>query len=77
MDEEQRTAKILRFLGAKGLQGCPVCGEGSFAVGPRYLLIKEAEANVDQDQHGSSVVVPVMCGNCGHMMLFGPRMLPE
>ena len=76
--QQHRSDRILKLLVSKGLGGCPVCSEGQFSVGPEHLLIATPEFD---GKEGAVVegtaVVPVMCGNCGHTMLFGPRMLPE
>jgi hypothetical protein len=71
---EQRTDRILGFLADQGLRGCPICGEGHFGVGPQHIILA-TEHHTDPSE--ASAVVPVLCGNCGYMMLFGTKMLPD
>jgi hypothetical protein len=75
MDEERRADRILDFLRSKGLRGCPVCNQEQFAVGPEHLLVR-TDQDPEQEWLLGQVVVPVACGNCGHTMLFSPRMFP-
>jgi hypothetical protein len=76
--EQQRSDRILNFLVSKGLHGCPVCGQGQFSVGPEHVLIATPDpAMVEGAPVEGSAVVPVMCSNCGHVRLFGTRMLPN
>jgi hypothetical protein len=44
-------------------------------VGRAYRILLRTEELIDPAE--GSAVVPVMCGNCGYMMLFSPRMLPD
>jgi hypothetical protein len=69
--EAERIRQILEFLESKGLRACPICGASDFAVGERHALVSAA------NPAEASAVVPVLCGNCSHMMLFGTRMLPD
>ncbi len=76
--EQQRSDQILNFLVSKGLHGCPVCGQGQFAVGPEHVIISTPEPDtLEGAPVEGSAVVPVMCGNCGYTMLFSTRMLPN
>jgi hypothetical protein len=75
--EQQRSDRILAFLVSKGLHGCPVCSQGRFSVGPEHVIISTPDpGTMEGAPVEGSAVVPVMCGNCGHTMLFGTRMLP-
>jgi hypothetical protein len=51
-----------------------ICGEGRFGVGPQHFILA-TEHRTDPSE--ASAVVPVLCGNCGYMMLFGTKMLPD
>jgi hypothetical protein len=76
--EQQRSDRILAFLVSKGLHGCPVCSQGQFSVGPEHVIISTPDPDtLEGAPVEGSAVVPVMCGNCGYMMLFGTRLLPE
>lgn len=76
--EQQRSDRILEFLVSKGLQGCPVCSQGQFSVGPEHVIISTPDPDaVEGAPVEGSAVVPVMCGNCGYMLLFGTRVLPN
>jgi hypothetical protein len=76
--EQQRSDRILNFLVSKGLHGCLVCSQGQFSVGPEHVIISIPDpAPVEGAPVEGSAVVPVMCSNCGHMLLFGTRMLPN
>ncbi len=76
--QQERSDRILKFLVSKGLEGCPVCSEGQFSVGPEHLIIATPELDgEDTAAVEGTAMVPVMCGNCGHTMLFGTRMLPN
>jgi hypothetical protein len=81
--EQQRSDRILNFIVSKGLQGCPVCGQGQFSVGPEHVIISTPDpapvegAPVEGTLVEGTAVVPVMCSNCGHMLLFGTRVLPN
>ena len=76
--QQKRSDQILEFLVSKGLHGCPICAQGQFSVGPEHVIISTHDpfAAVDAPVEGSAVV-PVMCANCGHTMLFSPRMMPD
>ncbi len=69
--EAERTRRVLDFLESKGLRTCPICGEGIFGVGERHAIMTAA------NPAEASAVVPLLCGNCGYMMFFGTRMLPD
>jgi hypothetical protein len=76
--EQQRSDRILQFLLSKGLHGCPVCAQGRFSVGPEHVIISTPDPDqVEGAPVEGSAVVPVMCSNCGHTMMFGARMLPN
>jgi hypothetical protein len=76
--EQHRSDRILKFLVSEGLHGCPICDQGQFSVGPEHLIIATPEPDrVEGAPVEGTAVVPVMCGNCGHTMLFGTRMLPD
>jgi hypothetical protein len=76
--EQQRSDRILNFLVSKGLHGCPVCSQGQFSVGPEHVVISTPDpATAEGAPVKGSAVVPVMCSNCGHMLLFGTRELPH
>ncbi len=76
--QQQRSDRILKFLTSKGLQGCPVCSQGQFSVGPEHVIISTPGPETEEDAPvEGSAVVPVMCGNCGYTMLFGTRALPN
>jgi hypothetical protein len=72
--KQQRTDRILDFLVDKGLVGCLVCRHGQFGVGSECFIMHTEHFD---DPSEASSVVPVMCANCGYMMLFGTRMLPN
>ena len=75
--EQRRSDRILNFLVSKGLHGCPVCAQGRFSVGPEHVIISTPDPDMAEGAPvEGSAVVPVMCGNCGHTMLFGTRTLP-
>ena len=76
--QQQRSDRILQFLTSKGLHGCPVCSQGRFSVGPEHVLISTPDPDTEEGAPvEGSAVVPVMCGNCGYVMLFGTRLLPD
>ncbi len=76
--EQQRSNRILEFLVSKGLQGCPVCAQGQFSVGPEHVIISTPDPDAAEGTPvEGSAVVPVMCGNCGYTMLFGTWVLPN
>ncbi len=76
--EQQRSDRVLEFLVSKGLSGCPVCSKGQFSVGPEHVLISTPDPETEEGAPvEGSVVVPIMCGNCGYTMLFSPRILPN
>jgi hypothetical protein len=69
--DEERARRVLDFLESKGFRGCPICGEDEFGVGERHAIMTAA------NPAEASAVLPVLCGNCGYMMFFGTRMLPD
>jgi hypothetical protein len=76
--QQKRSDQILEFLVSKGLHGCPICAQGQFSVGPEHVIISTPDPNAAEDAPvEGSAVVPVMCSNCGHTMMFGARMLPN
>ena len=47
-------------------------------MGPEHLIIStHSPDTVEGAPVEGSAVVPVMCSNCGHTMMFGARMLPN
>jgi len=76
--QQQRSDRILKSLISKGLQGCPVCSQGQFSVGPEHVIISTPDPDAAEGAPvEGSAVVPVMCGNCGYTMLFSSRALPN
>ncbi len=76
--EQRRSDRILDFLVSKGLKGCTVCAQGRFSVGPEHVIISTPDpASAEGAPVEGSAVVPVMCSNCGNMLLFGTRVLPN
>ena len=81
--QQQRSDRILKSLISKGLQGCPVCSQGQFSVGPEHVIISTPDpdtaegAPVKGGPVEGSTVVPLVCGNCGYTMLFSSRALPN
>ena len=76
--QQQRSDRILKTLISQGLQGCPVCSQGQFAVGPEHVIISTPDPDTAEGAPvEGSAVVPVMCGNCGYTMLFSSRALPN
>ena len=76
--QQQRSDRILKTLISKGLQGCPVCSQGQFSVGPEHVIISTPDPDTAEGAPvEGSAVVPVMCGNCGYTMLFSSRALPN
>jgi hypothetical protein len=76
--QQQRSDRILKSLISKGLQGCPVCSQGQFSVGPEHVIISTPDPGTAEGAPvEGSAVVPVMCGNCGYTMLFSSRALPN
>jgi hypothetical protein len=76
--QQQRSDRILKSLISKGLQGCPVCSQGLFSVGPEHVIISTPDPDTAEGAPvEGSAVVPVMCGNCGYTMLFSSRALPN
>lgn len=71
--ERARSDRILEFLTSKGLDGCPVCNGMEYGVGPVHSII--AEPNLDPAE--GSLAVPVFCSNCGYMLFFSTRQLPN
>lgn len=58
-DEPQEMRDVLEHLRSKGFNGCLICGQGAFGIGPPQKIVF-----AQQD----TAVVPVMCGNCGHVI---------
>lgn len=76
LTEEQRV-RVLGHLEARGVQECAACGREAFVVGEDVLTVV-AGADIVQ---GSLVMqgmhmVPVVCSECGHTMLFWSDALP-
>ena len=69
--EEERTRRILAFIDAKWSGGCLVCGGHEFGVEEPHAL------PFIQDIMKATGVVPVICTNCGYVMLFATRLLPD
>ncbi len=76
--QQQRSDRILMALVSKGLQGCLVCSQGQFSVGPEHVIISTPDPDTAEGAPvEGSAVVPVMCANCGYTMLFSPWMMPD
>jgi hypothetical protein len=76
--QQQRSDRILMSLVSKGLQGCLVCSQGQFSVGPEHVIISTPDPDMAEGAPvEGSAVVPLMCGNCGYTMLFSSRALPN
>ena len=76
--QQKRSDQILEFLVSKGLHGCPICAQGQFSGEPEHVIISTPDLDTAEGASvEGSAVVPVMCANCGHTMLFSPRMMPD
>jgi hypothetical protein len=76
--QQYRSDRILKTLTSEGLQGCPICSQGRFSVGPEHVLISTPEpTGAEGAPVEGSAVVPVMCGSCGYTLLFSPGKLPN
>ncbi len=77
LTEEYRN-RVLGYLEAKGVRGCPACGAEEFMVGEDLFTVVQ-RAGVVQDSllmQGMHAVA-VVCSNCGHITLFWSEVLPS
>ena len=58
-DESGEMRDVLEHLQSKGFNGCLICGQHLFGVGPPQEIVF-----AQQD----TAVMPVMCVNCGHVI---------
>ena len=72
--EVQRGQTILQHLASKGFNGeCLVCGQTTFGVGPEHAIA----AAPSPDPVEGTALVPIACANCGYVMFFSARLLPD
>jgi hypothetical protein len=73
-DAQQR--KLEAWLNDKKVTTqCPMCGADLQDLGGAELIAAPVAAKASASAGGAIVLVPVVCDNCGHVMLFSAKAL--
>ncbi len=76
--DQRRNSLIREHFDTEHIAGCPLCGEATdLRGGPLVVLPHVSHLDRRQGTIGQgSQMIQVMCGVCGHTMLFAQMLIP-